>query len=96
MYREVSSTRLRKDNMEYYVYIIQSEKTGKYYIGSSADPELRLKRHNDRWTQSTKKNGPWVIVHKESCGDKSEALKREKQIKSWKSKKAIKDLIRKP
>ncbi|NOZ75332.1 MAG: GIY-YIG nuclease family protein [FCB group bacterium] len=30
----------------YYVYILYSRKTNRYYTGSSGDPERRLEEHN--------------------------------------------------
>jgi predicted GIY-YIG superfamily endonuclease len=33
-------------HMSYFTYIIQSLKTGKYYTGSSENPEKRLQQHN--------------------------------------------------
>jgi len=41
-------------------YIIYSSSKDKYYTGStSVGVELRLKRHNDGWTKSTKNGIPW-------------------------------------
>jgi len=79
--------------MAFYVYIIQGEKNGHYYIGYAADPGLRLQRHNDGWTKSTKGFMPWRLVYTEEYESKAEAMTREQQIKSWKSHKAIEDLI---
>ena len=41
----------------------------------------------------TAKAKDWIIVHIESFETKTEALKREKQIKNWKSKLMIDKLI---
>jgi len=30
----------------HFVYILQSEKTGKYYVGQTEDVQARLARHN--------------------------------------------------
>ena len=81
----------------YYTYIIQSETTGKFYIGYTSDLEARISQHNDplnsKRKTTAKNNGPWILVHSESFNSKTEAIKREKQIKSWKSRKAIEKLI---
>ena len=79
--------------MKYYVYIIQSQKDGRYYIGYAADPFLRLERHNEGWSRSTKGYTPWKLIYTEEFETKSEALARERQLKSWKSRKALEDLI---
>ena len=79
--------------MKYFVYILQSTSTGKFYIGSTKNLEERILRHNKGYTPSTRFRGPWKIVYEESYPDRSLACKRELQIKKWKSKKAIKELI---
>ncbi|WP_339708414.1 GIY-YIG nuclease family protein [Algoriphagus aquimarinus] len=32
--------------MDFFTYILQSEKDGSFYIGTSHDPYERLKKHN--------------------------------------------------
>ena len=66
--------------MAYYVYILQSVTSGKYYIGSTNDLEERLKRHNEGRSKYTKNKGPWEIVYKEEHPDRSSAVRREKEI----------------
>ena len=38
--------------------------------------------------------GDWLLVHNEKFDDKSQAIKRERQIKKWKSRKMIEELIK--
>jgi len=68
----------------YYVYILQSQKTARYYIGSCEDIEGRIERHNNGRVPITRPGRPWHVVHKESFDTRSEAVKRERQIKSYK------------
>jgi putative endonuclease len=78
----------------YFVYILFSPKTNKYYVGSTDDLEARLKHHNSGATPSTKSGAPfWEIKHQESLPDRSAALKRELEIKRKKSRKYIEWLI---
>ena len=78
----------------FWVYILQSQTTGRYYIGYTANLEDRLSRHNRGLTQTTRKlKGPWSIVYKESFANKTDALKREKYIKRWKDRKFLEKLI---
>ncbi|MBN8583734.1 MAG: GIY-YIG nuclease family protein [Ignavibacteria bacterium] len=44
--------------MKFYTYILQSEISGKLYIGQTNDLEDRLIRHNSNQSLSTKNNGP--------------------------------------
>jgi putative endonuclease len=73
---------------------MQSQKHGKYYIGSCEDVAERLKRHNAKRVIITKSGVPWILVYKESFATRSEALKRERQIKSYKGGEAFKKLIK--
>lgn len=79
----------------HFVYIIHSKKLNKYYTGYTTDLEWRLVRHNDGWSKSTKAGIPWSIVYTEEFSLKTEALKREKEIKKRKSSNYIKELIAK-
>jgi putative endonuclease len=79
--------------MPHFIYILYSEKTDHYYIGSCADIETRLQRHNAGATLSTKHGRPWRVVYSETFDDKTKALKRENYLKSLKSRKFIEILI---
>ena len=76
-----------------YLYILQSQTTGRYYIGVSHDLNRRIIEHNQGQTPSTRNRGPWELVYTEDYSTNSEALARERQLKSWKSHQAITDLI---
>ena len=76
-----------------YVYILISEKNGRYYIGCTNDINLRLKTHNAGKVFSTKHFCPWKLIYHETYKTLSEARKRESQIKSWKKRSAIEKLI---
>lgn len=57
------------------------KKFGKLYIGSTSNMEMRLGYHNKGRVRSTKPYIPYKIICIESCKTKTEALKRERQIK---------------
>ncbi len=80
--------------MTFHVYILFSAQKNKYYIGYTGD-ELteRLRKHNTNHTGFTGKTGDWKIVYTEVYLTKEEAYKREREIKSWKSRKKIEKLI---
>jgi len=77
----------------YYTYIIKSLKTGKNYIGCTSNLEQRLIEHNLNKTKSLKNRGPFKIVYYECFKTKTEARKKELQIKSYKGGNAFKKLI---
>ena len=79
--------------MPHYVYILQSLKDSRYYIGETVDVESRLLYHNAGKQRSTKSRAPFIIIFTEKFETRTEALQREKQIKSWKGGTAFKKLI---
>ncbi|HUR64967.1 MAG TPA: GIY-YIG nuclease family protein [Chitinophagaceae bacterium] len=81
--------------MNYFVYILYSVTLDLYYIGSSADPEERLRKHLANHRGFTARAKDWSICFLESFADKKEAIKRERQLKSWKNRKIIQLLVEK-
>ena len=80
--------------VNYFVYILYSASLDLYYIGSCANPEDRLRKHLANHKGFTEKAKDWIICYSKSFPDKTEALKRENQLKSWKNRGKIQELIR--
>ena len=69
--------------MKHFVYILQSE-DGRFYTGYTTDLERRFKEHQaGSGGKFTRSFGVEKILYHESFSNKSKALKREAQIKSW-------------
>lgn len=68
----------------WYVYITKA-KTGRFYTGISVNPQERLKKHNSgAGAKFAINQGPLELVYiSSSFLTKSEARKREMQIKKW-------------
>ncbi|HNQ61824.1 MAG TPA: GIY-YIG nuclease family protein [Bacteroidia bacterium] len=78
----------------YTVYILYSEEASRYYIGyTSLSVYDRLNKHLSNHSGYTGKFKDWNLVYTESFNLKSEALRREKVLKNWKSKRRIQQLI---
>jgi len=77
----------------YYVYILKSLKTKKYYIGQTNNIERRLIEHNSSKSKYTSSGVPWELVYNEECSTRSEAFRREQQIKRYKGGVAFRKLI---
>jgi putative endonuclease len=75
----------------YYVYILQDELNSKFYIGHANNLDDRIKRHNEGRSGYTKR-GQWKLYYSEEYKTRSEAMLREKEIKSKKSRKYIEKL----
>ncbi len=77
----------------YTVYIIKISVSGRRYIGLTVDFDKRIKQHNHGYTKSTATKGSWKLIYKESYSNKIEAVKRERQIKSYKGGNALTKLL---
>jgi putative endonuclease len=78
----------------YTVYILYSPLADKYYIGFTGNIiGVRLQKHLAKHKGFTANYADWKIVYKEIYDSKSMAMKREKEIKNWKSRKMIEKLI---
>jgi len=71
--------------MAFYVYILQSLSTGRYYCGQTKNLQQRLRHHNDpeyRSDATTRRfEGPWELVWCEAHATRSDAMEREQRIK---------------
>ena len=65
----------------FFVYVIESLSDGSRYIGYSKDPQKRLAEHNRGKTKSMKSKIPYRVVNIESFDSKTDARKREIQLK---------------
>jgi putative endonuclease len=81
--------------MLYTVYILFSAQKDRYYVGCTSDVVARLIRHNQKSKGFTGVFSDWIIVYKEEFLVKEVAYAREKEIKKWKSRKMIVELIAK-
>ena len=77
----------------YCVYVLKSLKSGRYYIGYSEDPDRRLCEHNSGKVFSTRNYRPWIKVYLETFSTELEAIRREREIKSKKSRRYVENLI---
>lgn len=74
----------------HYVYIIQSKVDNNFYTGETSDLLKRFKEHNQGKNQSTKGRKPFELIYYESYLLKSDAVAREKYLKTSMGKRVIK------
>jgi len=77
----------------YFVYVLQSIKDGKYYIGQTNNLTARLIRHNTGQVKATKSRIPFRLVYKERYDLRSSAIKRKIEIKRMKGGNQFKELL---
>ena len=92
IYRDESLT-LRMKEEKFFVYILQSLKDFSFYVGQCDDLDYRVSKNNEGMSKYTASKMPWRLVYFEVFESRSEALKRERQIKNMKSKIYLQNLI---
>lgn len=80
--------------MEYIVYILFSKIKDRYYIGYTGDNIKEcIRKHHSNHKGFTGGAGNWQLLYYETHLTKADAIKREKAIKNWKSRKMVEQLI---
>ena len=75
-------------------YILWSTQAGKFYIGHTTGLiDERIRKHNSNHIGFTGAFRDWKLVYSECYPSKALAYAREREVKSWKSKKRIQLLI---
>ncbi|MFH1829427.1 MAG: GIY-YIG nuclease family protein [Pseudomonadota bacterium] len=78
----------------YYVYVLQSEKDKKMYIGLTNDLKKRLQYHVSGKVTSTKCRLPLKLIFYEAYVDKRDAARREKYFKTSKGKTTLRSMLK--
>jgi len=66
------------------VYILQSEKNGRYYVGSTGNIEQRLEFHNKGLVKATASIRPLFLKIFIACNNITEAKQAEYRLKKYK------------
>ena len=62
--------------------MLQSIKDGSRYVGNTKDVQARFRKHNKGDCRYTKGHRPWKIVYQEVVRSRTEAIKKERFLKS--------------
>ena len=76
------------------VYAIYNKSHNKFYIGQTENLEKRLLEHNTgafKSSYTSRFPGKWVLLYYEESRTRPEALRREKQLKSYRGREFIKN-----
>ncbi len=77
----------------FYVYILQSESTNRYYVGQTKHLEERVAYHNSNYSLALRNRGPWKLIYFEQYTTRSQAVRQEQYIKRQKDKRFIENLL---
>jgi putative endonuclease len=79
---------------KFFVYILQSLKDFSFYVGQCDYLDCRMSKHFEGMSKYTASKRPLRLVYFEIYESRSDAIKREKEIKKRKSRKYIEQLIK--
>ena len=65
--------------MMYYCYILQSQTTGKLYIGQTNNLQDRISRHNAGANPATRNKGPWELLFSLGFETRADAMAMERK-----------------
>jgi len=71
------------------VYVIQSLTHGTRYVGSAENVVPRVSEHNMGKCRYTSGRRPWTLIYQEEYPTRSEAMKRERFLKSGQGRKYL-------
>ena len=70
------------DSRIYFVYVLESERDGKRYIGFTNDVHRRLTEHNLGRSFATSFRLPMKLIYLEGCTNEEDARRREGYLKT--------------
>ena len=68
----------------FFTYVLKSDRDNRFYIGHTNDLADRVRRHNEGRVPATKSRLPLRLVYSKVSSTRSEAVKRERHLKSLK------------
>jgi putative endonuclease len=77
----------------FFVYVLQSQRDKKFYIGQTRYLPDRLEKHSTGRVPATKRRIPLSLIYSEELQTRSEAVQRERFLKSLNFNKIFKKII---
>ena len=75
--------------MGYHVYVLKSLKNNRLYTGSTHDIDKRLREHQAGQSKATRYIRPFQLLLVETYPTRSEAVRRERELKTGKGREEI-------
>ena len=78
----------------FYVYVLKSQKDNNFYVGYTNDLKKRIDAHNTSKVLSTRLRTPFELIYYEACRKKTDALHKEKYLKTTYGKRYIRNRLK--
>jgi len=79
--------------MKFITYAIYSITLDKIYVGQTNNIDRRIKEHKNGYSTYTSNARDWKLIYQKSFTSRSSAMKREKQLKSFRGREFLKNLV---
>ncbi|MGE5042051.1 MAG: GIY-YIG nuclease family protein [Candidatus Levyibacteriota bacterium] len=78
----------------YYVYVLKSLRSHKFYTGYTSNLRKRFSQHQNDQSTYTKGRGPFELIYYEASMNEGDAIAREKYLKSGMGKRYIRNRLK--
>jgi putative endonuclease len=78
----------------YFVYVLQSISNLTRYVGQTDNVNKRLREHNSGKCRYSSGKRPWKLIYQEEYKSRSEAIKRERFLKSGQGRKYLDEVLK--
>ncbi len=75
------SSTTSRSKVYYCIYVLESMKDNKRYIGFTINLKQRIRQHQEGESFSTRYRRPFKLIYAELCTNKEDAVRREKYLK---------------
>ena len=93
--KRVMEEHMSQEHGPFFVYVLQSIPTGRFYIGQTDRLISRFDQHMAGKVRSTKAYRPWRMLYVETYATRTGAIKREHELKRKKSALSIMRVVEK-
>ena len=83
-----------RDHQYYYIYLLQSIRTSKWYTGYTSNLRKRFNEHQNNQSVYTKGRGPFNLIYYEACLNEYDAKARESFLKSGMGRRYLKNRLK--
>lgn len=84
--------------MKFFVYALYNSANDKIYVGQTENLDDRITMHSAKFFKNaytSRFSGAWELFYQENFRTRKEALRREKQLKSFRGREFLKNLVKK-
>ena len=78
----------------FYVYLLHSVRDSGLYIGYSSESSRRLNEHKEGASRATSYRGPWNLIYYEAYIEETDAVGRERYLKSGGGRRLLRSQLR--